>query len=139
MELHHVGVMNGPAYMEVFSEFDVQIKLGERLISTARGDGGRTSATLRNEYSGKVTEHLIDAVVVERGVIPNEDLYFELKERSSNGGEIDYQTFIEGASQDALSERNPQGEFQLFRIGDAVTSRNIHASILDALRLGLGV
>ena len=32
--------------------------------------------------------------------------------------------------------RNPDGPFQLFRIGDAVASRNIHAAIYDALRLG---
>jgi hypothetical protein len=30
---------------------------------------------------------------------------------------------------------NPEGAFQLFRIGDAVASRNIHAAIYDALRL----
>ena len=27
------------------------------------------------------------------------------------------------------------GGFQLFRIGDAVSSRNVHAAILDAFRL----
>ena len=31
--------------------------------------------------------------------------------------------------------RNPEGQFLLFRIGDAVASRNIHAAIYDALRL----
>jgi hypothetical protein len=31
--------------------------------------------------------------------------------------------------------RNPGGAFRLFRIGDAVASRNIHAAIFDALRL----
>ena len=30
---------------------------------------------------------------------------------------------------------NPEGSFRLFRIGDAVSSRNIHAAIYDALRL----
>ena len=30
---------------------------------------------------------------------------------------------------------NPDGAFQLFRIGDAVSARNIHAAIYDALRL----
>jgi hypothetical protein len=32
-------------------------------------------------------------------------------------------------------ERNADGKFKLFRIGDAVSSRNIHAAIYDALRL----
>jgi hypothetical protein len=31
--------------------------------------------------------------------------------------------------------RNSEGTFRLFRIGDAVASRNIHAAIYDALRL----
>lgn len=134
-----VGEMNGPAYMAAFSEFGVQSVLGERLVTTARGEGGKTVATLRNEYSGKETQLTVDAVVVDRGVIPNEDLYFELKDRSKNRGEVDYAAFVEGGSQDGPSRNNPEGEFQLFRIGDAVTSRNIHAAILDALRLGLGV
>ena len=30
---------------------------------------------------------------------------------------------------------NRGGEFQLFRVGDAVASRNIHAAIYDSLRL----
>jgi hypothetical protein len=30
---------------------------------------------------------------------------------------------------------NPEGRFQVFRIGDAVASRNIHAAIYDAQRL----
>jgi hypothetical protein len=34
---------------------------------------------------------------------------------------------------------NPAGRYQLFRIGDAVASRNIHAAIYDARRLGLTV
>ena len=29
----------------------------------------------------------------------------------------------------------PNGAFQLFRIGDAVAGRNIHAAVYDALRL----
>ena len=30
---------------------------------------------------------------------------------------------------------NPEGTYQLFRVGDAVASRNIHAAIYDSLRL----
>ena len=33
------------------------------------------------------------------------------------------------------STRNPEGRYQLFRIGDAVAARNTHAAIYDALRL----
>ena len=30
---------------------------------------------------------------------------------------------------------NPAGSYQLFRVGDAVAARNIHAAIYDSLRL----
>jgi hypothetical protein len=30
---------------------------------------------------------------------------------------------------------NPDGRFRLYRIGDAVAARNVHAAIYDALRL----
>jgi N-methyl-L-proline demethylase len=33
------------------------------------------------------------------------------------------------------SAANPEGRYQLFRIGDAVAARNTHAAIYDALRL----
>ena len=39
----------------------------------------------------------------------------------------------EGRPQEVAT--NPEGTYQLFRIGDAVSSRNIHAAIYDALRL----
>ncbi len=62
-----------------------------------------------------------------------EDLYFELKPHSSNLGAVNYDALIEGKQQDF--NNNPEGTFQLFRIGDAVSARNTHAAIYDALRL----
>jgi hypothetical protein len=39
------------------------------------------------------------------------------------------------AGQPQNSAANPEGRYQLFRIGDAVAARNTHAAIYDALRL----
>jgi N-methyl-L-proline demethylase len=50
-----------------------------------------------------------------------------------NRGEVDYPALLAGRAQALL--RNPEGRYQLFRIGDSVASRNIHAAIYDALRL----
>ena len=44
-----------------------------------------------------------------------------------------YDAIIAGQEQTIV--RNEQGNFQLFRIGDAVSARNTHAAIYDALRL----
>jgi hypothetical protein len=71
--------------------------------------------------------------VVEHGTVPLEDLYFALKEGSVNRGEVDYAALIVGRPQAVT--RNPDGRYRLFRIGDAVSSRNVHAAIYDALRL----
>ena len=48
-------------------------------------------------------------------------------------GEVDYDALIAGEPQQV--QKNPDGSFQLFRVGDAVSSRNTHAAIYDALRL----
>ncbi len=96
--------------------------------------GNKIRATLWSPYTeADCGERIVDQVVVENGTAPLADLYFELKEHSVNRGEIDYKALIEGRPQEIRS--NPAGQFQLFRIGDAVASRNIHAAIYDALRL----
>ena len=61
------------------------------------------------------------------------DLYFELRPLSKNLGEVSHPDLVAGIPQAVV--RNPDGRFQLFRIGDAVAARNIHAAIYDALRL----
>jgi N-methyl-L-proline demethylase len=78
-------------------------------------------------------QRTIDQIVVNHGTIPLDDLYFELKPGSKNLGEVSYDQLLSGAPQ--TTERNPDGTYQLFRIGDAVAARNTHAAIYDALRL----
>jgi hypothetical protein len=71
--------------------------------------------------------------VVNHGTLPLDDLYHDLRPFSRNGGAVDHDALIAGRPQ-AL-DVNADGAFQLFRIGDAVSSRNIHAAVHDALRL----
>jgi hypothetical protein len=71
-------------------------------------------------------------VVVNHGTEPLDELYFALKPRSVNLGAVDYEALI--ATQPQTFGGGPAG-FQLFRIGDAIEARNIHAAIYDALRL----
>lgn len=52
---------------------------------------------------------------------------------TSNAGALDHEALINGSPQTIV--RNDTGAFQLFRIGDAVSARNRHAAIYDALRL----
>ena len=60
-----------------------------------------------------------------------------LRAASSNDGEIDIPALLTGPRQQLVN--NPQGGYQLFRVGDAVASRNIHAAIYDALRLCIAI
>ncbi|MFD5128870.1 oxidoreductase [Streptomyces olindensis] len=132
-----VGSMNSPAYLKVFGEHGVAVTLTQQLRAVRRSKDGLLAATLYSEYTEAETELVVDQVVVEHGTLPNDELYIELLPGSTNLGEVDLRALL--ARQEQTVIRNEQGRYQLFRIGDAVTSRNIHAAILDALRLCLPV
>ena len=102
-------------------------------LDSVRRQGNGLVAELGSDFGSARQEREVDQVVVNHGTRPMDDLYFELRPMSVNGGEVDYSALIEGRPQDV--QRNPDGTFQLFRIGDAVSSRNTHAAIYDALRL----
>ena len=127
-----IGGTNHPAYLRSLYGNEVTISLNQRLAGIAREDDGFT-ATLYSEYTQKKTHRRVDQVVVDHGTLPADDLYFDLKPDSSNRGEVDQASLLDGQPQSVVN--NPAGTFQLFRLGDAVNSRNIHAAIYDALRL----
>jgi len=127
-----IGGTNLVPYMRRLLPLDVRFTLCHRVLSAQR-QGEQILVTLGSDYCDFTRQRLVDQVVVEHGTIPLADVYFELKPLSSNLGEVDYDALIEGRTQAVA--RNPQGKFKLFRIGDAVSSRNIHAAIYDALRL----
>jgi 2,4-dienoyl-CoA reductase-like NADH-dependent reductase (Old Yellow Enzyme family) len=132
-----VGSMNSPAYLKVFAEHRVTTTLAQRLRAVRRGGDGRLIATLYSEYTEAETELTADHVVVEHGTLPNDELYAALLPGSRNLGEVDHRALL--ANEEQTVVRNDAGRYQLFRIGDAVTSRNIHAAVYDALRLCLPV
>jgi len=127
-----VGGTNYPSYFRAFAHHGVTVTLNLRL-ERIRREGNRLVATLYSEYDRSRCERRVDQVVVEHGTLPMDDLYFELKPDSRNLGELDHAALI--ANRPQRLERNPDGKYQLFRIGDAVASRNIHAAVFDALRL----
>jgi 2,4-dienoyl-CoA reductase-like NADH-dependent reductase (Old Yellow Enzyme family)/NADPH-dependent 2,4-dienoyl-CoA reductase/sulfur reductase-like enzyme len=95
--------------------------------------GNRLLATLVNVYSGVKTERLVDQVVAEHGTLPDNDLYDALRPHSRNLGEVDWAALVASKPQEVVN--NPAGQFGLFRVGDAVASRDIHAAVHDSLRL----
>jgi N-methyl-L-proline demethylase len=124
--------MNLVPYMRALQDKDVTFTVTRRLQDVTR-DGNRLKAVIGTDYSDLKTEKTYDQVVVNYGTLPLDDLYFDLKPSSSNLGAVDYDALIAGTPQEV--SRNPEGTFQLYRIGDAVSARNTHAAIYDALRL----
>ncbi|GAA1989292.1 NADH:flavin oxidoreductase [Amycolatopsis minnesotensis] len=132
-----VGSMNSPAYLKAFAEHGVRVTVAHRLRSVRRTGDGSLTATLSSDYADAEFERVVAAVVVEHGTLPNDDLYRDLLPRSTNLGEVDHPALLGLGPQRVV--RHPGGRFRLFRIGDAVTSRNIHAATFDALRLCLPI
>jgi 2,4-dienoyl-CoA reductase-like NADH-dependent reductase (Old Yellow Enzyme family) len=127
-----VGGTNYPVYFRALSQADARITLNLRLERVER-DGNALVARFSDDYGKRIVERRAEQVVVEHGTLPNAELYFALKELSANRGEVDHGALIAGRPQDVRT--HPAGTFTLWRIGDAVSSRNIHAAVYDALRL----
>lgn len=131
-----MGGLNHVPYMKAFHEKGVRITVNTRLVGVRR-DGNQLVATLGSDFTGAYREERrVDQVVVEHGTLPIEDLYLSLKPLSSNGGAVDYERLIHGGEVFPVRQ---DGSFAVFRIGDAVASRNIHAAIYDGIRFGLRI
>ncbi len=127
-----IGGLNHVPYARLFGEKEVRITINSRLLGVER-EGNSLKAVIGSDYTSATQIRYVDQVVVEHGTIPLDDIYFDLKAGSINRGEVNYQALINGEPQAIAS--NAEGAYRLFRIGDAISSRNIHAAIYDALRL----
>ncbi len=127
-----MGGMNHAAYARVFLRRGVQVTINTRLLAVRR-DGNELVATLGGDNGPQRRERRVDQVVVEHGTVPLDELYTALRPLSVNLGEVDYRAMLAGGKQEVV--RNPGAAMRLFRLGDAVASRNIHAAVFDALRL----
>ncbi len=130
-----VSGLNHVPYARAFARHGVRATISTRLLSIARR-GNRLVAVLGSDFGGGTAEREVDQAVVEHGTSPVDELYFALKPLSRNLGEVDQRALLAGRPQ--AVETNPEGAFRLFRIGDAVASRNIHAAIYEGLRFAKG-
>ena len=127
-----LGATNSAQSMKALYENGVAF-VPDLALRGVRREGNRLVVTFRNLYTEQYLERQTDHVVVEHGTLPADEVYRELKAASRNHGEIDQDALLAGRPQDLSA--NPDGRFMLFRVGDAVASRNIHAAIFDSLRL----
>lgn len=124
--------MNLTPYMRELQSKDVTFTVAQRLVGVER-EGNLINAYISSDYREDLVEvRNYDQIVVNHGTEPLADIYFELVPKSLNRGEVDYEALVKGKQQETI--KNPDGDFQLFRIGDAVSARNIHAAVFDGLR-----
>ena len=125
-----LGATNFSVHLKHLYRAGVTLTPDVRLLSV-RPRGNSLEAELRNVYSGETSVRIVDQVVVEHGTVPAVELFDDLAARSGNRGRTDIDALARGAPQPLA----PPGAFSLFRVGDAVTSRNIHAALYDSLRI----
>jgi NADPH-dependent 2,4-dienoyl-CoA reductase/sulfur reductase-like enzyme len=102
----------------------------ERLVRVSR-DGNRLTATFTNVMTGEESLRSADQIIVEHGVEPVGEVFHAMTAQSRNDGVTDIDALISGRRQPGADGAG----FELYRIGDAVSSRSIHAAMLDAYRL----
>ncbi len=129
-----VGGTTFPIFYRRLYALDVVMTPNVWLDEVYREDG-RLVAVLRNEYTEVQEERVVDQVVIENGILPNDQLYWALKDKSLNHGQTDMETLFAAAPQPSLSQPLGGGRFLLFRVGDCISQHNIHGAIYDALRL----
>ena len=124
-----MGSSNFPMYVSRFHHKKVKVTPDYRLIRIEPGSD-KHLAVFENDYGGgEFIERKADHIIVEHGTVPNDDLYHQLKSQSGNQGVLDYDLLLSSQPQPDLDG------FALYRVGDAVASRNIHAAILDSRRI----
>lgn len=127
-----MGTQNFSIFLRNFYRKGVTITPDSRLKSVERA-GNKLKATFANEYGGPDIERIVDHLIVEHGTLPVDEIFHDGRIRSTNDGVIDQDALIGGQPQNLSI--NPDGNYMLFRVGDAVASRNVHAAIYDSLRL----
>ena len=132
-----VGGMVASAYFKSLTSLGVNFTILRELKRIEKNADGTLTAYLGMEDEAWEESRIVTAIVAETGTTATSDVYDELVALSSNGGEVEIEALIHGQPQTSI--RNPDGKFQIFRIGDAVSSRGIHSAILDATRVCRGI
>ncbi len=123
-------------------ELGIEPQLDRRLERVERA-GNRLRVSFRNELTDEAEVHETGRIVVEHGTRPADALFRGLAGVAVNRGVLDQAALLagrpqpeeDGADGEGGDDGEGDGGFRLYRIGDAVSSRNIYAAVLDAFRL----
>lgn len=118
-------------YRKQFKQRGIRVTVDHHLIRVERGTSNQVTAIFRHELTGDLLEIVTPRLIVERGTLPLDEIFQALRETSVNKGITAPRALIDGRPQ----REDTGAGFDLHRIGDAVASRNVHASIYEAFRL----
>ncbi|MDC1115785.1 FAD-dependent oxidoreductase [Alphaproteobacteria bacterium] len=118
-------------FMKRFYERGVIMQPDHELIR-ADAQNNQVRVTIRNMHTAALSEHDYDHIIVEAGTLPNDELFYAMREGACNKGVIDLDRMASGQPQPVYDAHEG---YHLYRIGDVVGSRDIHCAMLDALRI----
>jgi N-methyl-L-proline demethylase len=126
-----MGYTDRSGFRKKFAELGVEKSTDQKLVKVER-QGNMLVATFRSELTEQLTQRQASQIVIENGTLPIDELHSELKENSPNWGRNN----VEGLNE-ALhtSINNASTGPSVYRIGDAISSRDIYSSIQEAFRL----
>jgi 2,4-dienoyl-CoA reductase-like NADH-dependent reductase (Old Yellow Enzyme family)/thioredoxin reductase len=125
-----VSMIERPLQMRAFYKSGATLRPDLALRHVERAEN-RLRLRFENSYSGETIDMHCDTLIYEHGTLPVDALYLELAGAARNRGLPDLAAWTAAQPQ---PESDGEG-FDLYRIGDATSSRDIHAAILDAARL----
>ncbi|MEE9335644.1 MAG: NADH:flavin oxidoreductase [Granulosicoccaceae bacterium] len=111
------------------------VTLPDLRLTAIQKKADRLVATLTNELTGHSHNVTTSQVISEAGTEPVAEVFFELQAISNNDGLTDINSL---ATYQAQPTSGGEG-FALYRLGDAITSRSIHASLLEAYRIAVWI
>jgi 2,4-dienoyl-CoA reductase-like NADH-dependent reductase (Old Yellow Enzyme family) len=124
-----LGGSSYPVYLGNLARAGVRLTPDNGVGAIARA-GNALAVTLVHEYGGPDQVREVDMVVAACGTEPVPGLFAALKPRAVNRGVTDLQALLSGCAQPLAG----QG-LRLYRVGDAAAGRDIHAALLDSLRI----
>lgn len=127
-----IGGINYPIYMRNLYRRGTVFTPDCKILGLRREDN-QIVVSFENSYARERVERRVSQIIIEQTTIPADEPYQALIEASRNAGEVDVEALV--AIQPQMKVVNPDSSFMLFRTGDAVAARDIHAAILDSNRL----
>ncbi|WP_315860661.1 NADH:flavin oxidoreductase [Rhizobium leguminosarum] len=119
-------------FRKKFAELGIARTAEIRLVKVERAESG-LRAIFRHEMTGQVSMRTAEQIVIDNGTLPVDEVFHALKDQSVNRGETNFDFLLEPDG--AGSRKSGIHGFEVHRIGDAVSSRDIYSAIQDAFRL----